>query len=196
MSFARSILSALALVAALPVAQANAQAQAYPNRPVTIVVPLAAGSGMDTLVRLYAEKLSESLGKPVVVENKPGAALMLAAQHVATSPPDGHTLVVSTSSAMAINPVLYKKVNYDHVKDFVPRLLETGGAPDHWTDLIRPAPSIHSGVGLEALLELFKVERARLAIVRGETGATVGLVTLQDVAEEIVGDLPEQFGTP
>lgn len=83
-----------------------------------------------------------------------------------------------------------------HVKDFVPRLLETGGAPVHWTDLIRPAPSVESGVGLEPLLELFKVERARLAIVRGETGATVGLVTLQDVAEEIVGDLPEQFGTP
>jgi tripartite-type tricarboxylate transporter receptor subunit TctC len=75
---------------------------------------------MDALVRLYADKLTQSLGKPVVVENKPGAALMLAVQHVAGQPADGYTLVVSTSSAMAINPVLYKKVNYDHVKDFVP----------------------------------------------------------------------------
>lgn len=97
-----------------------AAAQTFPSKPVTIVVSLAAGSGMDTLVRLYADKLQEALGKPVIIENKPGAALMIAAAAVATSPPDGYTLLVSTSSAMAINPVLYKKINYDPVKDFVP----------------------------------------------------------------------------
>lgn len=95
-------------------------AQTYPNRPITIVVPLAAGSGMDALVRIYAEKLQASLGQPVVVENRPGAALMLAAATVAKAEPDGYTLLVSTSSAMAINPVLYKKVSYDPIKDFVP----------------------------------------------------------------------------
>jgi tripartite-type tricarboxylate transporter receptor subunit TctC len=110
----------LAATIAVIVAGAPAQAQDYPTRPVTIVVPLAAGSGMDSLVRLYAEKLQVALGKPVVVDNRPGAALMLAAAAVATAPADGYTLLVSTSSAMAINPVLYKKVNYDHVKDFVP----------------------------------------------------------------------------
>ena len=98
----------------------TAQAQDYPSRPITIVVPLAPGSGMDTLVRLYAEKLQQSLGKPVVVENKPGASLMLAATAVAAAPADGYTLMVSTSSAMAINLVLFKKVTYDPVKDFVP----------------------------------------------------------------------------
>lgn len=96
------------------------KAQTYPSRPITIIVPLAAGSGMDALVRIYAEKLQGVMGQPVVVENRPGAALMLAASTVAKSEPDGYTLLVSTSSAMAINPVLYKKVNYDHVKDFVP----------------------------------------------------------------------------
>ena len=110
----------LAATIAVVAAGAPAQAQDYPTRPVTIVVPLAAGSGMDSLVRLYAEKLQLALGKPVVVDNRPGAALMLAAAAVATAPADGYTLLVSTSSAMAINPVLYKKVNYDHVKDFVP----------------------------------------------------------------------------
>jgi tripartite-type tricarboxylate transporter receptor subunit TctC len=110
----------LAATIAAVAAGAPAQAQDYPARPVTIVVPLAAGSGMDSLVRLYAEKLQVALGKPVVVDNRPGAALMLAAAAVATAPADGYTLLVSTSSAMAINPVLYKKVNYDHVKDFVP----------------------------------------------------------------------------
>src|SRR5258705_14012934 len=85
---------------------AAAQAQDYPTKPITIVVPLAAGSGMDSLVRLYADKLQQSLGKPVIVENKPGAALMLAAAQVATAPADGYTLMVSTSSAMAANPGL------------------------------------------------------------------------------------------
>ena len=109
-------LGALALTLAMP---AQAQ-QDYPNKPITIVVPLAAGSGMDSLVRLYADKLQQSLGKPVIVENKPGAALMLAAQYLTTVPADGYTLMVSTSSAMAINLTLYKKVNYDAVKDFIP----------------------------------------------------------------------------
>jgi tripartite-type tricarboxylate transporter receptor subunit TctC len=111
-------LASLALATMLPVGAASAQN--YPERPVTIVVPLAAGSGMDSLVRQYGEKLAEALGKPVVVENKPGAALMLAATHLATSPPDGYTLAVATSSVMAINPILYKKVNYDAQKDFAP----------------------------------------------------------------------------
>ncbi len=97
-----------------------ANSQTYPSKTVTIVVPLAAGSGMDVLARLYADKLQGKLGKPVVIENKPGAALMLAAASVATAPPDGHTLVVSTGTVLAINPVLYKKVNYDPEKDFTP----------------------------------------------------------------------------
>src|SRR5215210_8838173 len=111
-----AILAGFALGFALA---SSAQAQ-YPNRPVTIIVPLAAGSGMDVLVRLYADKLSQSLGKPVIVENRPGASLMLAANAVAQSPPDGHTLLVSTSSAMAINLTLFKQVTYDPERDFVP----------------------------------------------------------------------------
>jgi tripartite-type tricarboxylate transporter receptor subunit TctC len=103
----------------LSISPSPAQAQ-YPNRPVTIIVSLAAGSGMDVLVRLYADKLSQSLGKPVIVENRPGASLMLAANAVAAAPPDGHTLLVSTSSAMAINLTLFKQVNYDPDRDFIP----------------------------------------------------------------------------
>ena len=91
---------------------ASAQTQSYPSRNVTIVVSIGAGTGMDVLVRIYAEKLSQALGKPIVVENKPGAATMLAAAQVATSPPDGHTLAVLTSAAMSINQWLYKQMNY------------------------------------------------------------------------------------
>ena len=115
-------IGAIAGLLAIPFVLAGgvARAQDYPTRPITIVVPLAPGSGLDSLVRIYAEKLQQAFGKPVVVENKPGASLMLAASAVATAPPDGYTLLVSTSSAMAINLVLFKKVNYDAVKDFAP----------------------------------------------------------------------------
>jgi len=94
-------------------AQTAVAAEDYPSRPVTIVVSLAAGSGMDTITRLYADKLSEALGKPVIVENKPGAATTLAANQVANARPDGHTLVVLTAIAMSINPTLFKHLNYD-----------------------------------------------------------------------------------
>src|SRR4029077_20386335 len=76
-----------------------AVAETYPSRPITIVVSLAPGSGMDTITRLYADKLSAALGTPVIVENKPGAATTLAASQVATAHPDGYTLVVLTSIA-------------------------------------------------------------------------------------------------
>src|SRR5262245_46557976 len=114
----RCIIAALALMALQ--APAPAAAQSYPTRPITIIVPLAAGTGMDTVVRLYADELSKSLGRSVVVDNRPGAATMIGTEAVAKAAPDGYTLLVATSSAMAINPVLYKKIAYDPVRDFVP----------------------------------------------------------------------------
>jgi NAD(P)-dependent dehydrogenase (short-subunit alcohol dehydrogenase family)/tripartite-type tricarboxylate transporter receptor subunit TctC len=96
------------------------QAQGFPSKNLTVVVSIGAGTGMDIVARLYAEKLAAVLGKPVVVENKPGAATMLAATQVAQSPPDGHTLVVLTSSALAINQWLYKQINYNPDADFTP----------------------------------------------------------------------------
>jgi tripartite-type tricarboxylate transporter receptor subunit TctC len=110
--------AALALVAMQPALPA--QAQTYPSKPVTIIVPLAAGTGMDTLARLYGDQLTQSLGKPVVIENKPGAALSLGMTALATAAPDGHTLGIATSGPLAIGPVLYKKINYDPNKDFTP----------------------------------------------------------------------------
>ena len=116
----RAATSAAALMFGLAVTGTAPARAEYPERPVTILVSLAAGSGMDVLVRLYADKLSQALGKPVIVENRPGASLMLAANTVANSAPDGHTLLVSTSSAMAINLTLFRQVTYDPERDFVP----------------------------------------------------------------------------
>jgi tripartite-type tricarboxylate transporter receptor subunit TctC len=112
--------SLIAFILALQGSYGTVQAQGYPSKTVTIVVSIAAGTGMDVLARLYGEKLQAAFGKPVVIENKPGASTMLAANYVAGSPPDGHTLVVLTSGAMAINPALYKQINYDPNRDFVP----------------------------------------------------------------------------
>jgi tripartite-type tricarboxylate transporter receptor subunit TctC len=100
-------------------ASAPARGENYPSRPITIVVSLAAGSGMDAITRLYAEKLSEAFRQPIIVENKPGAATTLAANQVAKAPADGYTLVVLTSIALSINPTLFKQLNYDP-QDFTP----------------------------------------------------------------------------
>ena len=97
-----------------------AQAQTYPSKPITIIVSLAAGTGMDTLVRLYGEKLSQALGQPVVIENKPGGAGVVAGETIAKGAPDGYTLAVATSAVMAIRPTLFKVRPFDPLTDFVP----------------------------------------------------------------------------
>jgi putative tricarboxylic transport membrane protein len=113
-------LAALAAAGFIIASRTPTHAQSYPARPVTIIVPLAAGTGMDTLARLYSEQLAQALGKPVVIENKPGAGLMLGTAAIAAAPPDGHTLGISTATPMAVNQVLYKKMTYDQDKDFAP----------------------------------------------------------------------------
>jgi tripartite-type tricarboxylate transporter receptor subunit TctC len=116
-SLGRWAFGALVLVAINSNLPAHAQ---YPSKNITIVVSIGPGTGMDIVVRLYAEKLAAVLGKSVIVENRPGAATMLAAQSVATAPPDGHTMVVLTSSALSINQWLYKQMNYSPENDFTP----------------------------------------------------------------------------
>jgi tripartite-type tricarboxylate transporter receptor subunit TctC len=92
----------------------------YPERAVSIVVPYAAGGGTDVLARLIAQKLSDKFGKPVLVENRPGAGTVVAATSVAKAAPDGHTLMVGTSSTLSINVTLYKKLPYDPATELVP----------------------------------------------------------------------------
>jgi tripartite-type tricarboxylate transporter receptor subunit TctC len=110
----------LALLTVTIGSHSRAIAQTFPSKPITIVVSIGAGTGMDVVTRLYAERLSAALGQSVVVENRPGAATMLAATQVASALADGHTLVVLTSGALAINPALYKKINYDPINGFLP----------------------------------------------------------------------------
>jgi tripartite-type tricarboxylate transporter receptor subunit TctC len=114
-------LAAIAAILCTALAPASsAQAQPYPSRPITIVVALAAGTGADIVVRTYAEKLSQTLGRPIIVENRPGSAGLAAVDAALKAPPDGYTLLTATSSAMAIRPSMFKKPPYDPNTDFVP----------------------------------------------------------------------------
>ncbi len=107
------------LMAAMLVAS-HVHAQAYPTKPVKIVVPFGAGSATDTVARQVAQVLTESLGQQFLVDNKPGANGTIGADAVAKAAPDGYTLIMSTNTPHAANPALMKKINYDPVKDFTP----------------------------------------------------------------------------
>ena len=101
-------------------AAASAFAQAYPNKPVRIVVPFAAGSATDIMARIIAEELRATLGQGFVVDNKPGGSAQIGAEIVARAPADGYTLFMTTNTSHSANPHLFKKLNYDPVKDFAP----------------------------------------------------------------------------
>jgi tripartite-type tricarboxylate transporter receptor subunit TctC len=114
------------LAAGLVIAAAiSAGAQPYPSRPVTVLVPFAAGGGSDLLARLWTQRLEKKLGKPFLIENRPGAGTTIAAMTVVRAPPDGHTLMQATSSTMAINVTMAKKLAYDPTTDLVPIALLT-----------------------------------------------------------------------
>ena len=115
----RVIAGALGAIAMLAATAGHAQT-GYPNKPVRIIVPFAAGSGTDIIARLFAEELTKSMGQNFLVDNKPGASAQIAAEAVAKSAPDGYTLFVTTNTSHSANPHLFKKLPYDPVKDFTP----------------------------------------------------------------------------
>jgi tripartite-type tricarboxylate transporter receptor subunit TctC len=100
----------------------------YPTHAIRIVVGFTPGGGNDIIARIVGQKLSESLGQPVIIENKPGAGAILATEYVARAAPDGYTLLVGASGAMVINPAVYEKLSYDTMRDFTP-VSELGSFP-------------------------------------------------------------------
>ena len=110
----------LKLIAVFAFASGHALAQPYPNKPIRWLIPFSAGGPTDVLARAIAPKLSESLGVPVIVENKVGAGGSLAMDAVAKAAPDGYTIGMGHSGTQSINPHLYAKLPYDPVKDFAP----------------------------------------------------------------------------
>ena len=112
-------LAFLAALAALCACAAHAQSP-YPSRPIKFIAPFPPGGSSDVLCRLLGAKLAESLGQPVAVENRPGAGANIGHEYAAKQPPDGYTILISSSSTLATNPHLYKHLGFDPIADFSP----------------------------------------------------------------------------
>ncbi|MDB5125766.1 MAG: family tricarboxylate transporter, receptor protein, partial [Mucilaginibacter sp.] len=148
----------------------TAAAPGYPDRPVRIIVPLAAGGPSDVTARLLSQKYSEALGQSFIVENRPGAGTNLGTATVARSAPDGYTLLV-TSSAFVVNPSLYKQVPYDPIKDFAP-VTELDTSPNVF--IATPASGITS---IKQLVERAKANPNELSYASAGVGTTPHLAT-------------------
>jgi len=165
-----SIAAALGLLAFAPAA---AQAPAYPNKLVRLVVPYAAGGGVDTVGRAIAQQLTESMGQSVIVDNRPGANSVIGTEQVARAPADGYTLLVTLVSHYAM-PFLSRNVSYDPVKDFTPITI-IGKAPQ--------ALFVNAATGITSVQEL-------IAYVKKNPGkvsfATSGAGTSQHLGGELL----------
>lgn len=116
----RKVLAIAAALAALSCIPPAAQAQDYPNKPITLIIGFAPGGPSDVMARILTKKMEEILKQPLIIENRPGAGGSVAGTTVARAAPDGYTLLLATGSLLAINVSLYKSLGYDPVKDFEP----------------------------------------------------------------------------
>lgn len=155
------------LVLALLVVSGAAEAQ-FPAKPIRVVVPFPAGSATDTITRVLAQSVSQSIGQTVVVENKAGADGAIAAAEVAKAAPDGHTLLMATNSPMSAVPAMKKNPPYDPVADFTP-ITDVG----RYTFFI----VVHPSVPAKTLKELIDHARANPGKVNYATGNTTGIVS-------------------
>src|SRR6266545_5749064 len=115
----RAAATALAVLGSAVVPQAL-HAQTFPTRPVTIIVPTTAGGGTDIIARIIGDQLSKQLGQAFVIENRPGAGLLVGTVAAANALPDGYTLLAGLNGNMAVNPSLFNNMPYDPIRDFTP----------------------------------------------------------------------------
>jgi tripartite-type tricarboxylate transporter receptor subunit TctC len=155
--------SLLALMAA-GAAGTSAHAQTYPARPVTFVVPFAPGGGTEFLARLLGQRLEQRLGKPFVIENRPGGGGVTGALSVARAAPDGYTILMAPAPVMAINVALHKKLPYDPAVDFVPIALVVATP---YVLVVTPSLSVQS---VADLVELAKAKPGQLAFASAGLG--------------------------
>ena len=160
------------LAAALAFSATATLAQAYPDKPVTLVVPFAAGSGTDSVARAVASGLAARLKQPVIVDNKPGASAQVAAQYVAKAKPDGYTLFMTTNTSHSANPALYKSLKYDPIKDFTP-VARVGELPF--------ALAVNPAVPAKTLAELLDYARANPGKLSYATPNSTSLVAMESI---------------
>ena len=148
-----------------------AAAQDYPSRPITLVVPYAAGGGNDVMARIVAEKMSKSLGQQIVIENRGGAGGSIATRQGAKAAPDGYTLILGGTGTLAINPTLYGNVGYDPRKDFAPVGLIASSALIVLVNPKIPARSVRE------LIALAQQDPGKLAYASAGSGSGIHLAT-------------------
>lgn len=160
----------------------SAIAQNYPSKPITLVIPFAAGSGTDFVARTVAQKLSERLKQPVVVDNKAGASAQIAAQFVAKSAPDGYTLFMTTNTSHSANPWMFKTLSYDPIKDFTP-IVRVGELP--FALAINPKIPAKT---LQEFIDYAKKTPGKLAYATPNSTSLVAMETIKKIAGlDIVG---------
>jgi tripartite-type tricarboxylate transporter receptor subunit TctC len=142
-----------------------ATARTYPVKPIRFVVPYPAGGPLDTVARLLAQKVSESVKQPVVVDNKPGAGGNIGADIVAKSPPDGYTIVMGAVATHAINPALYASIPFDPVRDFAP-VTQVASTPN--VLVVNPSLPVHS---VREFIDYAKKNPGKLNFGSGSTGS-------------------------
>lgn len=165
----KAILAAALAFCLAPFAAHAQSADKYPEKPIRIVVPFAPGGSVDTLGRLLAQRMQESWGQTVVIENRPGAANMIGTQSVATAPPDGYTLVIVVSTH-ATNTALQARVPYDAFKDFEPIALLAR------TPVVLYAHPSFPATDLKSLIEIGKAKSHKLNFGSGGVGTMTHLV--------------------
>jgi tripartite-type tricarboxylate transporter receptor subunit TctC len=171
----------IAGIAFLAASVASASAQSYPNRPVTIITPFAAGSVTDATARTIAQHLQETLGQPFVVENRAGAGGLLAASTVARAAADGYTLLITTNSTHSAAPGLFKSVPYDPIKDFTP-IARIGSFPS--LIAVHPAQPIRS---MQEFVAYAKANPGKLSYAHGNsTGHITGEALKQRTGIDVV----------
>ncbi|HEV2976540.1 MAG TPA: tripartite tricarboxylate transporter substrate binding protein [Casimicrobiaceae bacterium] len=163
------IVQRAALFVLLALSAAAAAAQPYPSKPIRLVVPFPAGGTTDILAREVGQRLSLSLGQPVVIDNRPGAAGNIGSELVAKSAPDGYTLLMATVGTHAINPNLYARIPYDHVKDFAPVVL-VAGVPNVLE--VTPSLPVHS---VADLIKLAKEKPGQINFASSGSGTSIHL---------------------
>ena len=173
----------LPLLAALAFAS-SAAAQGYPSRPVKLVVPFPAGSATDQIARVIGQQLQEALGQPFVVDNKAGAQGSIAAAEVAKASPDGYTLMVTTNTPQAANVSLFKKLNYDPVKDFAP-IARLGTIS--FVLMVRPD---FPAKNLKEFIAHAKANPGKLSCGYGSAGSQVSQAMLKSMAKIDFADIP------
>ena len=160
------LLSGLCLVAT-SIGSSGAWAQAFPNKPLRLVIPFTTGGGNDIVARIVAAKMSDGLGQPVVVENRPGAQGIIAVENVAKSAPDGHSILMGPSGPMSINPAIYAKLPYNTLRDFQP-ISMIGSFP--LILVVNPSTSVRS---VKDLVEFARANPSKINY--GSTAATFQL---------------------